>query len=513
MENKTVYMKYFRVTLLGLLMICLNIGTISAKPAGYNGKRPNVIIIFMDDMGYGDPECYNGYLYHTPNITKLAAEGMRFTNFYAAQAVCTASRAGLLTGCYPNRLGISGAFFPWTNIALNPKETTIASMLKKAGYQTGMVGKWHLGAEPPYWPLSYGFDEFTGLPYSNDMWPVNYDGKPITDTADWKSRYPVLPLIEGNKMVRQINTLDDQAELTGIYTDKACHFIEKNKNKPFFLYLAHCMPHVPIAASKKFSGKSERGLFGDVMMEIDWSVGKIMNTLRKLGLEKNTLVVFTSDNGPWLTFGNHAGNTGGLREGKGTSWEGGQKEPCIMRWPGKIPAGTVCSKLGATIDLLPTIAEICGIAKPAEKIDGVSILPLLLNDASANPRDEFVYYYQRNSLEAIRKANWKLVFPHRAVTYKVNQPGKDGFPGTGATAKWDMALYDLGTDPGETRDLASKFPEVVKNLTALADKYRKQLGDDLTKTVGTENRPAATFIPKVKTPVVFSKIPAQQKKN
>jgi arylsulfatase len=513
MKKITANLRSLGLALLSLLMICINSGFTNNNPPGNDGKRPNVIIIFMDDMGYGDPECYNGSLYHTPNINQLAAEGMRFTNFYAAQAVCTASRAGLLTGCYPNRLGISGAFFPWTGTALNPKEVTIASMLKKAGYQTGMVGKWHLGAEPPYWPLSYGFDEFTGLPYSNDMWAVNYDGKPITDTSDWKSRYPVLPLIEGNKMVRQINTLDDQAELTGIYTAKACRFIEKNKNKPFFLYLAHSMPHVPIAASKKFNGKSERGLFGDVMMEIDWSVGEILSTLRKQGLEKNTLVVFTSDNGPWLTFGNHAGNSGGLREGKGTSWEGGQKEPCIMRWPGKIPAGTVCSKLGATIDLLPTIAEICHVNKPTEKIDGVSILPLLLNDAKANPRDEFVYYYQRNSLEAIRKANWKLMFPHTSVTYKDKLPGRDGFPGVGASAKWESALYDLSTDPGETVDLSSRFPEVVKALTALADKYRKQLGDDLTKTEGTENRPAATFTPRSKSPASFAKVPAQQKKD
>lgn len=478
-----------------------------------SASRPNIIIIFMDDMGYGDPECYNGSQYHTPHINQLAAEGMRFTNFYAAQAVCTASRAGLLTGCYPNRLGISGAFFPWTNIALNPKETTIASMLKKNGYRTGMVGKWHLGAEPPYWPLSYGFDEFTGLPYSNDMWPVGYDGKPVTDSADWKSRYPALPLIEGNSIVKRINTLEDQGALTELYTQKACRFIEKNKNNPFFLYMAHSMPHVPIAASPKFKGKSERGLFGDVMMEIDWSVGEIMNTLRKQGIEKNTLVIFTSDNGPWLTFGNHAGNSGGLREGKGTSWEGGQREPCIIRWPERIPSGTVCSKIGSTIDLLPTIAEICSIAKPANKIDGVSILPLLLNDPKADPRDEFVYYYQRNSLEAIRKKNWKLVFPHSAVTYKEKQPGRDGFPAPGATAKFGMALYDLATDPGETMDLASRFPEVVKQLTDLADGYRKQLGDDLTKTPCTECRPAASFTPSTKSPASFGKVPEKQKKD
>lgn len=463
-------------------------------------KRPNVIIIFMDDMGYGDPECYNGTLYHTPNLNKLAAEGMRFTHFYAAQAVCSASRAALLTGCYPNRLSISGALFPWSNVALNPKEETIASMLKKSGYRTGMVGKWHLGAEPPYWPTSYGFDSYTGLPYSNDMWPVDYDGKPIKDSSDFRIRYPKLPLIEGTKVVKHINTLEDQGELTGIYTAKAIQFIQQHKQKPFFLYLAHSMPHAPIAASGKFLGKSEWGLFGDMMMEIDWSVGEIMKTLRKEGLDQNTLVIFTSDNGPWLSFGKHAGNAGGLREGKGTSFEGGQREPCIMRWPGTIPAGSICNKIGATIDLLPTIAEICKADLPKQKIDGVSILPLLLNNVSANPRDEFVYYYQRNSLEAIRKTNWKLVFPHTGVTYQELPPGENGAPSPRRSVKFELGLYDLSTDPGESRNLANKYPEKVKELSILADKYRKELGDDLTKVACTECRPAAVFTPSVKAP-------------
>lgn len=453
-------------------------------------KQPNIIVIFMDDMGYGDPECYNGFGYHTPNINKLAAEGMRFTNFYAAQAVCTASRAALLTGCYPNRLGISGAFMPWSKLALNPNEQTIAVLLKKAGYHTGMIGKWHLGAKAPFLPVHYGFDEYLGLPYSNDMWPVDYDGKPVTDTTDRRFRYPPLPLLEGDSTIRYIRTLADQGELTGIYTKRACAFIRQHKDNPFFLYLAHSMVHVPIAASPAFVGKSGVGLFGDVMLEVDWSVGEIMRTLREAGLDKNTLVIFTSDNGPWLTFGDHAGNAGGLREGKGTSWEGGQREPCIMRWPGKIPAGTVCNKIAATLDILPTITKICGALMPVNKIDGVDIWPLLSGEPDANPRNELVYYYDHNSLEGVRKGKWKLVVPHKGQTYKTYLPGHGGRPGGYDAVQIPKALYDLSEDPGETLDVQAQNPEVVKDLEALVEKYRTRLGDDLTHTACAECREA-----------------------
>lgn len=476
----------FIVTLSCVLAI-----TISGYTQKVTNERPNVIVIFMDDMGYGDPECYSGIQYRTPNINQLAAEGMRFTNFYAAQAVCTASRASLLTGCYPNRLGISGAFFPWTPIALNPEEETIASMLKKRGYYTGMVGKWHLGAKAPFLPLHYGFDEYLGLPYSNDMWPVGYDGQPLKDTADFRSKYPPLPLLEGDKPIRYINTLSDQGELTGIYTKRACAFIKKNKKRPFFLYLAHSMVHVPIAASPRFKGKSQLGLFGDVMMEVDWSVGEVMRTLKENGLDRNTVVIFTSDNGPWLRFGNHAGNSGGFREGKGTSWEGGQREPFIVRWTGKVPAGTICHQMAATLDILPTIAQICGAPLPAKKIDGANVLPLFLNDPDATPRDELAYYYHRNNLEGVRKGKWKLVLPHISQTYKKHTPGHDGFPSPYAEEKVPLALYDLSVDPGETMDVQSDHPDVVQQLQAIADKYRQDLGDDLTNTKGANVRKAA----------------------
>ncbi|HEY9257048.1 sulfatase-like hydrolase/transferase, partial [Chitinophaga sp.] len=248
-------------------------------------KKPNIVIIFMDDMGYGDLECYAGTPWHTPNLNRMAAQGMRFTYFYAAQAVCSASRAGLLTGCYPNRVGINGALWPTAPIALDTAEQTIASLLKTQGYHTGMVGKWHLGSKAPWLPLQHGFDEYLGLPYSNDMWPVHYDGKPYSDTSsNSRKKYPPLPLIEGNKPLRYIKTLEDQSELTTIYTDRACRFIKENKKQPFFLYLAHSMPHVPIAVSAKHKGKSKDGLFGDVIEEIDWSVGEVMKTLEENGL-------------------------------------------------------------------------------------------------------------------------------------------------------------------------------------------------------------------------------------
>lgn len=452
----------------------------------------NVVIIFMDDMGYGDPECYGGGPYHTPNMNALAASGMRFTNFYVAQAVCSASRTALLTGCYPTRLGISGALNHQSKIALNPGEETIAEVLKTKGYKTGMVGKWHLGSRQPYMPLQQGFDEYFGLPYSNDMWPVYYDGKPYTDTTNFRSTYPLLPLYDGNTVVRTINNLDDQAQLTTLYTERAVKFIKENKSRPFFLYLAHAMVHVPIAASSKFKDKSGAGLFGDVMEEVDWSLGEVIKALKENGLSKNTLVIFTSDNGPWLTFGNHAGNTSGLREGKGTAWDGGLKVPCIMSWPGTIAPGSICNNLATTMDILPTLSDICGAKLPVKKIDGVDILPLLKGVPNANPREEFVYYYDRNNLKAIRKGQWKLVFPANGQTYgKPGAIGHDGFPGKHGNDTVKLALYNLATDPGEDRDVKEQHTDKVTELTTIADKYRKEIGDGLTNQTGSGVRPAA----------------------
>jgi len=455
-----------------------------------DSSKPNIVLIFIDDQGYGDLGCFGATEFQTPNIDKIAIEGMRFTNFYAAQAVCSASRAGLLTGCYPNRIGISGALMPWSKNGLSDGEMTIAELVKQKGYATGITGKWHLGWQKRFLPLQHGFDEYLGLPYSNDMWPVDYDGTPVTKDSPkpWKLKYPQLPLIKDNDKIEEIRTLADQDKLTTKYTEFAVDFINRHKDGPFFLYVAHTMVHVPLGVSDKFKGKSKQGLYGDVMMELDWSVGEIMRALKENGLDNNTLVIYTSDNGPWLNFGNHAGSTGGLREGKGTSWEGGQREPTVMKWPGKIPEGKICNKLSGTIDILPTIAKITGAKLPDHIIDGVNILPLMLGDEQANPRDHFYYYYRKNSLEAVRKGKWKLVLPHSYRTYKNALPGNDGFAGPTGTGTTGLALYNLRRDPGESYDVKDLYPEVVEDMMLLVKDAREDLGDELTKSVGNNVR-------------------------
>ena len=466
------------------------------KSQAFKVSTPNIILILMDDMGYGDIGRTGANQYETPNLNLLADQGMQFTWYYCPQAVSSASRAGLMTGCYPNRVGISGALMPWSQVGISSEETTIAEVLKTRGYHTSVIGKWHLGHNKEFLPLQHGFDEYFGIPYSNDMWPVDFDGVPIhlKDTTHRLMKYPILPLIEGNEKVGEVRTLADQDKLTTTYTEKAIRFIEQHKKQHFFLYLPHSMVHIPLGVSEKFRGKSKQGMYGDVMMEVDWSIGEIMKALKKNGLEKNTLVIFTSDNGPWLNFGNHAGTTGGLREGKGSSWEGGQRVPCIMRWPGVIPQGEICSQLASTIDILPTLAAITGASLPEKKIDGVSILPLMLGDKTASPRHEFFYYYQQNSLEAVQYDFWKLVLPHMGRTYRGLKPGNDGWPGpTGTEVIKAPQLYDLRRDPGEWYDVADAYPDKVKELEALAEKARFDLGDDLKQSPGS-NRRKAGFI-------------------
>lgn len=468
------------------------------KSDSFKPSSPNIILILMDDMGYGDIGRTGANQYETPNLNRLANQGMQFTWYYCPQAVSSASRAGLLTGCYPNRIGISGALMPWATNGISSTETTIAEVLKTRGYHTGIIGKWHLGHHRDFLPLQHGFDEYYGIPYSNDMWPVDFDGVPIhlKDTTSNKMRYPVLPLIEGNEKVGEVPTLAEQDKLTTEYTRRAVKFIETNKKKQFFLYLPHSMVHIPLGVSEKFRGKSKQGMYGDVMMEVDWSVGEIMKALDKNGLTKNTLIIFTSDNGPWLNFGNHAGTTGGLREGKGTSWEGGQRVPCIMKWPEVIPAGEICSQLASALDILPTLAAITGAQLPELKIDGTNILPLMLGDKTASPRHEFYYYYQVNSLEAVQRDFWKLVLPHKGRTYRNMKPGFDGWPGpTGVETVEAPQLYDLRRDPGEWYDVAAYYPEKVKELEELADQVRKDMGDTLTDIPGENRRNAGSILP------------------
>jgi arylsulfatase len=366
---------------------------------------------------------------------------------------------------------------------------TLGELVKQKGYTTALVGKWHLGDAKQFLPLQHGFDEYFGIPYSNDMWPVNYDGNPATSGP--KSQFPPLFIYDGNEKSIPVNTLDDQANITTRYTERATDFIKRNSTKPFFLYLAHSMPHVPINASAKFKGKSKQGLYGDVMMEIDWSVGEIIKTLKEKKIEENTIVIFTSDNGPWLNFGNHAGSTGGLREGKGTTFEGGQRVPCIMQWKGKIPQGKICNSLASTIDIFPTVAAIIQQPLPRKKIDGVSLLPILNGDAQAAPRKEFYYYYRRNSLEAVRLDDWKLVLPHFGRTYHQYPAANDGYAGkVDESFPIPLALYDLRRDPGERYDVQSEYPEIVAMLQKLAEKAREDLGDDVLEKSGNNVRPA-----------------------
>ena len=451
--------------------------------AGNNAKAeklpqpPNVILIYLDDMGYGDLTITGSTGYATPNLDRMAKEGMFFSHYYSPQAVCSASRAGLLTGCYPNRVGFAGAIDHSAKMGISSEEETIAEVLKKKGYATAAFGKWHLGCIPQFMPIQHGFDEFSGIPYSHDMWPNH----PVT-----KNYYPPLPLYEGEQVVE---TMPDMNQFTTRFTERAVDFIVRNKNKPFFIYLAHPLPHVPLAVSDKFRGKSQQGLYGDVMMEIDWSAGQILQKLKDLGIDENTLVIFTSDNGPWLNYGNHAGSAGGLREGKGTSFEGGQRVPCLMRWKGTIPEGIVCNKLVSGIDILPTLAAISGAPLPEKRIDGVDISALMKGDQTANPRQSFYYYYRRNSLEAVSNGDYKLVFAHPGRTYEGFAPGKDGMPG-GANENFNFpaALYDLRRDPGERYDVMTSYPHIVKELEKMADEAREDLGDDLTKNPGKNRR-------------------------
>jgi len=461
------------------MMQFLIVALLSVFPSPQAAERPpNVVLIFADDLGYADVGAFGARSYQTPHLDRMAREGMRLTDFYAAQAVCSASRAALLTGCYPNRLGIHGALGPASRHGISPDEETLAELLKARGYATAIYGKWHLGHQPEFLPTRHGFDEYFGLPYSNDMWPRHPEARPGT--------YPELPLIEGERV---LEFMPDQTQLTRRYTERAIAFIERHRARPFFLYVPHSMPHVPLHAGERFRGRSRRGLYGDVIEEVDWSVGEILAALRKHGLERETLVVFTSDNGPWLSYGDHAGSAGPLREGKGTAWEGGVRVPFIARWPGRIPAGAVVREPAMTIDLLPTVARLTGARLPGRKIDGLDIWPLLAGERGArSPHEALFFYYQQNELQAVRAGRWKLVLPHTYRTLAGRPGGQGGVPAKYQSAKAGLELYDLEADAGETTDVATRHPEVVGRLAALAEQAREDMGDALTGRAGKNVR-------------------------
>ena len=445
-------------------------------------KSPNVVVIFMDDMAYADIGPFGAKAYPTPHLDRMAKEGRKFTDFYVTQAVCSASRAGLLTGCYNVRVGIFGALGPKSNNGLHANEVTLAELCKQKGYATAIYGKWHLGHHKQFLPMQHGFDDYFGLPYSNDMWPY-HPGVLHLPMKERLKRWPHLPLIDKNEIINTQVSGKDQELLTTQYTERAVEFIEKNRDNPFFLYVPHSMVHVPLFVSDKFKGKSGAGLFGDVMMEVDWSVGQILETLRKHKLDKDTLVVFTSDNGPWLSYGDHAGSSGPLREGKGTMFDGGCRESTLMWWPGTIPAGSVCSTPAMTIDILPTVAELIGAKLPDHKIDGKSIVNLVTGKKDKSPQEAYYFYYGQQ-LQAIRMGKWKLHFPHGYRTMAGRPGGTGGIPTKYSQAKIGLSLFNLEEDIGESTDVKAKHPKVVAKMQALGQAMRKELGDQGKKGSG-----------------------------
>jgi arylsulfatase A-like enzyme len=486
-----------RVTVLVYFMALMVSVDASVGAADALPPKPNVVLVFCDDLGYGDVGCFGAKDIRTPNIDRLAAQGTRFTSFYVPQPVCTASRAGLMTGCYPNRVSLFGALNHQSDIGIAADELLLPEMLKSRGYATAIYGKWHLGHRDKFLPTRHGFDEFFGIPYSNDNGPLHGSQQGL----------PSLPLFENEKIVEHDS---DQSQFTRRFTERAVSFLERNRERPFFLYLAHVMPHVPIFASKEFQGRSGRHRYGDVVEELDWSVGKIMQTLERLGLNERTLVIFTSDNGPFLSYGNHAGSAGPLREGKLTTFEGGVREPCIMRWPGVAPAGRECDEPISTIDLLPTIAHLAGASLPERPIDGCDVGPIIRREPGAKLARETFYYYAGDELQALRWGDWKLHLPHDYLT-PASPPGRDGRPANydnmqpesmsvsglrGIASRHGyvvrhqpLALFNLKDDVGETRDVAAQHPEIVERLLKSAEAARADLGDSLTHRSGPGVRP------------------------
>ena len=467
-------MRLFKNNICLLALALFFVSSCSLEPIS---KTPNVIFILTDDMGFSDLGSYGSKMINTPNLDLLASEGALLNSYYSSQAVCSASRASILTGSYPNRIGISGALGPNSKTGINPNEFLMSEMFKQQGYNTAIYGKWHLGDNPKFLPTNHGFDDFYGILYSNDMWPYH---------PERPDSYPDLMLYDYDK---PIEVLTDQSDLTMELTNKSISFIEKNKDDPFFLYLAHPQPHVPLFASSEFKGRSDYGLYTDVIEEIDNSVGLIIKSLKENKLDRNTIVVFTSDNGPWLSYGDHAGSTGIYREGKGTTWEGGQRVPCIVWYPNEIESNTVLSTPFMGIDWLPTFAKLTNSTLSKNKIDGKNIWENLTGKTFEDPHEALFFYYHKNSLHAVRYGDYKMYFPHRYRTLNGKKGRDDGQP-----IKYEYVnllseeLYNLKTDPSEIKNIINDFPDLVKKITTLANNKRKELGDDLTNVLGSEIR-------------------------
>ena len=442
-----------------------------------NNNKPNIVFILADDLGYGDLSSYGSETIETTNIDKLAEDGVKLTSYYAAQPVCSASRAAILTGAYANRIGIYNAFGPTSDSGINSNEYTLAEMLKDNGYETGIFGKWHLGSKKEFFPTNHGFDEFYGILYSNDMWrwhPENPEG------------YPQDLLLYRNE--NALKEIIDQSNLTKDITTESINFIEKNRDNPFFLYIAHPQPHVPLFVSEDFEDLTGNGIYADVITEIDYSVGRVLDKIEESGLTENTIVVFTSDNGPWLSYGDHAGSSGIYREGKGTTWEGGVRVPSIIKFPNGLKPSIIDEPVMA-IDWMPTFANITRSKLSKNKIDGKDIWPLLSGEVDQTPHEKLYFYYRVNELHSIRMNNWKIQFSRTYRSLNGKAGGKDGIP-----VKYEMnhidknELYNLKDDPQERIDVYDKFPEIAEKMEELAEKARIELGDNLEAREGKGNR-------------------------
>ncbi|MDB4391721.1 sulfatase [bacterium] len=463
------------------LVLILFFALLSGVGTAQERDQPNLIVIFCDDLGYGDLGCYGSEKNRTPNVDQLAKAGVKFTDFYSSSPVCTPSRSSLMTGCYARRVGMHEDYtghwvlIPRSRRGLNPEELTIAEALKSAGYATACIGKWHLGDQPEHLPTQHGFDFYFGIPYSNDM-----QSKGRGD--------PPLPLVEQRTV---IEAPVDQSTLTKRYTEAAIEFITENKSKPFFVYLPHTFPHLPLFASPEFLGKSANGRYGDSIEEIDWSTGQILASLDRLGIADNTLVIFTSDNG---SNGRNGGSNQPLSGIKGSTMEGGMRVPMLAKWPGRVKPGTVCTELATTMDLLPTFCKLAGAELPKQKIDGFDITNLILGHEGAKSKYESFLYYRRRQLQAIRMGDWKYHLPLEATHPNWTTPNTER---PGRPAK----LVNLKDDPVEQSDVSKSNPEVVTKMQTIARQAIESLGNDASR--GTEQRSALTL--ESSSPMVLAK--------